>query len=106
LATEQPDAVVVLDDFMACGVVLAARQLHVRVPDQLALVGFNNSSLCNLLDVGLTSVSLGLEQIVQTAVCKLLDVIQGDESAEPVRQIVPCELVVRGSSQRQRVPAL
>ena len=106
LSTDRPDAVVVLDDFMACGVVLAARQLGIRVPDQLGLVAFNDSSLCNLLDVGLTSVSLGIENIVQGAICKLLEVIEGaDEEMTPSRQIVPCELRVRGSSLRSRVVA-
>ena len=103
LANERPDAVVVLDDFMACGVVLAARQLNYRVPDQLGLVAFNDSSLCNLLDVGLTSVSLGIERIVQAAVCKLLQVIEEEDANEiPVRQIIPCELNVRGSSLRSQ----
>jgi DNA-binding LacI/PurR family transcriptional regulator len=97
---EKPDAIVVLDDFMACGVVLAARQMNVRIPDQLGLVAFNDSSLCNLLDVGLTSVSLGIENIVQAAICKLLEVIEEETLDEiPVRQIVPCELKVRGSSR-------
>jgi DNA-binding LacI/PurR family transcriptional regulator len=100
LDREQPDALVVLDDFMACGVVLAARQLNLRVPDHLGLVSFNDSSLCNLLDVGLTSVSLGIERIVQAAVSKLLQVIEQDTSDIQVRHIVPCELKVRGSSLR------
>jgi len=101
LATRRPEAIVVLDDFMACGVVLAARQLNYKLPEQLGLVAFNDSSLCNLLDAGLTSVSLGIERIVQAAVCKLLQVIEDDEVAfGEVRQIIPCELKVRGSSQR------
>jgi len=101
LATKRPEAIVVLDDFMACGVVLAARQLNYRVPEQLGLVAFNDSSLCNLLDGGLTSVSLGIEHIVQAAVCKLLQVIEDEEASDVlVRQIIPCELMVRGSSQR------
>jgi DNA-binding LacI/PurR family transcriptional regulator len=85
---------------MACGVVLAARQLNMRVPDQLGLVSFNDSSLCNLLDGGLTSVSLGMEQIVQSAVCKLLQIIEEDSEGTEVRHIVPCELKIRGSSIR------
>ncbi|MDR3690878.1 MAG: LacI family DNA-binding transcriptional regulator [Fimbriimonas sp.] len=103
---EQPDALVVLDDFMACGVILAARQLNLKVPDQLGMVSFNDSSLCNLLDVGLTSVSLGIEKIVQAAVWKLLEVIEGDSPDVQVRHIVPCELRVRGSSLRPSAVSL
>jgi DNA-binding LacI/PurR family transcriptional regulator len=99
LSIDRPDAIIVLDDFMACGVVLAARENNRRVPDHLGLVAFNDSSLCSLLDVGLTSVSLGIDRIVHAAVCKLLQLIEQDDIAEiPVRHIVPCELKIRGSS--------
>ena len=102
LSRDRPDALVVLDDFMACGAFLAARQLDLRVPSELGFVSFNDSRLCNLLDVGLTSVSLGIEKIVQAAVCKLLQIIEGDGPEILVRHIVPCELRVRGSSLRPR----
>ena len=100
LDQERPDALVVLDDFMACGVLRAARQLYMKVPDQLGLVSFNDSSLCDLLDVGLTSISLGMDQVVHTAVHKLLQLLDQNEAEVQVRDIVTCELKIRGSSLR------
>jgi len=97
---DRPDSLVVLDDFMAFGVVLAMRALGLNVPGDLGLVGFNDSSLCNLIPGGLTSVSLGIGNIVESAVQKLLGIIETGECSEPVREIVPCELCVRGSSER------
>lgn len=102
---DRPDAIVVLDDFMAFGVVLAARSIGIRVPDQLGLVSFNDSSLCNLLAGGLTSVSLNMGQIVERTIEKLLAIIECGEATGETRQIVPCELCVRGSSQRLEVAA-
>jgi DNA-binding LacI/PurR family transcriptional regulator len=101
----RPDALVVLDDFMAFGVILAARSLGMRVPNDLALVSFNDSSLCNLLAGGLTSVSLGIEGIVEKAVQKLLAIIENGACPDPIRDIVPCELCVRGSSRPSEVTA-
>jgi DNA-binding LacI/PurR family transcriptional regulator len=101
----RPDALVVLDDFMAFGVVLAARSLGMRVPDDLGLVGFNDSSLCNLMSGGLTSVGLGIDQIVKRAVRKLLAIIETGECPAPTRDVVPTQLVERGSSQRIEVAA-
>jgi DNA-binding LacI/PurR family transcriptional regulator len=95
---DRPDALVVLDDFMAFGVVLAVRSLNLQIPEDIALVGFNDSSLCNLLNGGLTSVSLGIHHIVERAVGKLLSIIENGECLGEVRDIVPCELCVRGSS--------
>lgn len=95
---DRPDALVVLDDFMAFGVVLAARECGVKVPEDLGLVSFNDSSLCRLVEGGLSSVNLGIDRIVRTAVSKLLSIVEGTDEAGSTRQIVPCALVERGSS--------
>lgn len=94
----RPDALVVLDDYMAMGVVLAARYLGIKIPQQLGLVSFNDSSLCDLLECGLTSVSLNIQQIVRSACDRLLRIIEGRPAVGERRMIVPCELKVRGSS--------
>ncbi len=102
LASEDcPDALVVLDDFMAMGVMLAARQLGMPIPDKLGLVSFNNSSLCGLMDRGLTSVSLNIPQIIRSACGRLLKIIEEKALYGSRRMIVPCELHVRGSSVRE-----
>lgn len=99
---QRPDALVVLDDNMALGVVLAARALHLNIPHDLGLVGFNDSSLCDLLDGGLTSVSLNIPLIASHATERLLQTIQGQPIDGPTRLIVPIELRARGSSLRSR----
>lgn len=102
---DRPDALVVLDDFMAFGVVLAARSLGVRVPEDLGLVGFGDSSLSNLLSGGLTSVNLDIDGIVRRTVQKLLAIIENGEVDGAIREIVDCRLTVRGSSERTEVLA-
>jgi DNA-binding LacI/PurR family transcriptional regulator len=97
--SNRPDALAVLDDFMAMGVVLAARGLGLRIPQDLGLVGFNDSNLCELLECGLTSVSLNISSIVENACEHLLAAVENREPSLPRRVIVPCELHVRGSSR-------
>jgi DNA-binding LacI/PurR family transcriptional regulator len=99
---DRPDAIVVLDDFMAMGVVSAAREWNLRIPQDLAIVGFNDSNVCNLLDCGLTSVSLNISAIVGQVISTLLSIIEGTGSDLSRRVIVPCDLTVRGSSQGKR----
>ena len=96
----KPDALVVLDDFMAMGAVLAARTAKVRIPQELGLVSFNNSSLCNLIEGGLTSVSLNIPEIVRVACSRLLKIIEDRPAYGTDRIIVPTQLIVRGSSNR------
>ncbi len=97
---DRPDALVVLDDLMALGVVLAARARGLRIPSDLGLVSFNDTNLCDLLECGLTSVSLRISQMVQIACERLLRIVEDRPTASPRRVIVPCELKVRGSSRR------
>ncbi len=99
-STPTPDALVVLDDFMAMGVVQAARELGRQIPKDLGIVSFNNSHLCDLLECGLSSVSLNIDAIVRHACEQLIQAINGEEGEDPIRRIVPTELHVRGSSQR------
>jgi DNA-binding LacI/PurR family transcriptional regulator len=99
-SAERPDALVVLDDFMAMGVVLASRELGLGIPGDLGIASFNDTSLCQLLEGGLTSVSLNIGQIVRQACDELLRIIEDRTSVQPSRFVVPCELKVRGSSAR------
>lgn len=96
---EMPEALVVLDDFMAMGVIQAARSMQVRIPSELGLVSFNDSRLCQLIECGLTSVKLNIREMVRTACRTLLEIIEDPSSAAPKRSIIPTEVVVRGSSQ-------
>lgn len=97
---EKPDALVVLDDFMAMGVMHAARDLGISIPGDLGVVGFNDSVLCNLVSGGLTSVSLNIPKIVSSACGMLLKAVVDQPIQGPRRVTIPCELSVRGSSMR------
>lgn len=99
-----PDAILALDDFMAMGVVQSARTHRRQIPDQIGIVGFNDSPLCHIVEGGLTSVNLGIDRMVRASIRRLLDVIEGKEISGPVQQLVPCELIARGSSRRRGVP--
>lgn len=100
LRKDAPDALVVLDDYMAMGVVIAARKLGKHIPQDLGLVSFNDSNVCLMLDGGLSSVSLDIPKLVKSTLSRLLNIVREDESEDPERTIVPCFLQVRGSSMR------
>lgn len=97
---DRPDALVVLDDYMAMGAIQAARELRLSIPEQLGLASFNDTALCRLVAGGLTSVSLNIPELVRRACSMLLDIVEGKEKGGPRRTIIPCEIKVRGSSGR------
>jgi DNA-binding LacI/PurR family transcriptional regulator len=94
-----PEALVVLDDTMAVGVMQAAEGSGLYVPRDLAVVSFNDSILCSMVPPGLSSVNLGMNDMISLAVRRLLGQLQHPEAgAAHSRTIVPCELKIRGSS--------
>jgi len=81
------------------GVINAVHRAGLRCPQDVGIVSFNDSRLCDLTTPGLSSVSLNLDRLVQKAVTCLLNLLDESPSNEPVREIVPCTLRVRGSSR-------
>jgi DNA-binding LacI/PurR family transcriptional regulator len=102
-APDRPDALVVLDDFMALGVAAAARGLGLSEPVDLGLASFNDTSLCEVIGGGLTSVNLNIRGLVSETVKHLVAIIDEEEQAKPKRTIVPCTLTVRNSTRLREV---
>ncbi|CEK18046.1 LacI family DNA-binding transcriptional regulator [Chthonomonas calidirosea] len=99
-----PDAVVAVDDVTAAAAMQVALENGLHVPEDIAFVGFNNSSFCSYLEPPLTSVSINISSLARTATEMLIDLIEG-HAGRPQHCIVPCHIVLRGST-RQSVPTL
>lgn len=104
LASEnRPDAIVVLDDFMALGVSAASREFKLTVPHDLGIASFNDSTLCDVINGGLTSVNLNIPEIVRLSIDRLLDIINENTISGPRRILVPSSLSIRNSSKKSEV---
>ncbi len=91
-AAEPPSAVFAATDFQALGVIKAARQMGLRVPEDLAVVGFDDLDLAEYLN--LTTVRQHLDESGRLAVEILLAHIA--DSSRPVQHVqLPLELVER-----------
>ena len=89
-------AVFAVNDQIALAVYKAARQLGRRIPDDLALVGFDNLDFTMHLDVPLTTVEQPAFEIGRQAVQTLVHRIENPD-AEAQRIILPTRLIVRRS---------
>jgi LacI family transcriptional regulator len=99
------DAIFASSDLMALGVLSAARDLGRRVPDDLAVVGFDNVPESEFYSPPLTTMHTHRDQVGRMAVQELHRFIEtkqrGESLAPSVRTITP-ELVVRASSVMKR----
>ena len=94
--SDRPTALFTANNFMTVGALLAARELGLRIPDQLALVGFDDLDWTALVDPPLTAVSQPVGELGRVAGERLLARIRGD--SRPARRLrLPTTLVVRGS---------
>ena len=89
-------AVVCADDVLAFGVLQSARAMGVSIPDDLCLVGFNDSAYCTLVDPPLTSVRFDAAEVGRQAGSRLLNLING-EATDSI--VLGSTLIVRKSSQ-------
>lgn len=95
----RPTAIFAGSDEMAFGVLLAARELGIRVPEDLSVVGIDDHDYAE--SFGLTTVRQDPTDQGRTAATMILDAIDGKR--QRVRSVkAACELVVRGSTAPPR----
>jgi DNA-binding LacI/PurR family transcriptional regulator len=92
---EPPSALFVGSDRQASGIVAAAWRQGLRVPGDLAIVGYNDIDLAAYLD--LTTMRVPMREMGERGVHMLLAAL-GGQGATPSHVLLPAELVVRGSS--------
>ena len=98
LLEEEPDldGVFIASDLMATGALKAIRESGRRVPDDLSVVGFDDSIFAVTSSPPLTSVRQPLEEMGRLMVETLLAII-ADPAAGPIQRILPAELERRSS---------
>jgi DNA-binding LacI/PurR family transcriptional regulator len=89
------DAIFAADDESASGAMMALRETHLSIPDDVAVVGFDDTLLASHLTPPLTTVHAPIEQVGRRAVEQLVNLMNG-EAAETVT-LLPTELVIRKS---------
>ena len=92
---ERPTAVFAASDTQAIGVLEAARGHGIDVPRELSVVGFDDVEVAAY--VGLTTVRQPLLESGRRGAKLLLDVLAG-RTVAPLRELLPLELVVRGTT--------
>ena len=93
---EAPTAIFAANDFCAFGVIEAARERGLRVPEDLSVVGFDDVPMAAQVQPALTTVHHPLHDLGQRAATLLLDLLAG---AAPARHVeLPSRLVVRHST--------
>ncbi len=97
-ARPRPTAVFAANDSMAIGLLCAFRERRIRVPEDMALAGFDDIPISRFVTPALTTVRVPIAELGARATARLLHALrEGDRSGDRA-EILPTTMVVRASS--------
>lgn len=94
-----PAAVFAANDYMALGFMSALGQAGIRIPEDVALAGFDDIEISRYLTPPLTTAHVDAHQLGARAVRLLISKTRSAGSAVPTHEVLPATLVVRSSCE-------
>lgn len=95
---EKPDALLCVVDMVALGVIAGSRELHLDIPGELALVGFDNEPAGRIIRPALTTLSQPVEKVGAATFDLLHARINNRKDQEEREVILKMELIKRNSA--------
>jgi len=96
-ADDRPTAVFAANDLAAVGVLAAADELGLRVPEDLSVAGYDDDFLSRMRRIALTTVNPHITDVGREAAEVLVARLSGDERSTATRLLKPT-LVVRSTT--------
>jgi LacI family transcriptional regulator len=95
---DRPDAICAANDIMALGCLFALTEHGLRVPDDIALAGFDDVPIARFASPPLTTVRVRIVDLGRRAFERLVAEIDGNADGARINEQLACELVVRQST--------
>jgi LacI family transcriptional regulator len=96
---DKVDAVIFATNYLAINGLKAIRDLGLTIPDDIAVVGFDDNTHFNLFSPSITAVAQPIEEIAEEVVQQLLDALSDEKESKKRRMVtLPVKVVVRNSS--------
>lgn len=93
----RPTAIFAANDAMAIGALSALREAGLRVPDDIALAGFDDIPMARYMDPALSTVHVDISALGEHATLRLLAAVRDKDRHEHRAETVPTTLVLRRS---------
>lgn len=98
-AGQRPTAIFACNDLLAIGVLQEAREAGLNVPEDLSVIGFDNTMLADICHPSLSSIAQPLRDMTEQAM-QLLNESIDDPEATKRKISLPPELVIRNSTSK------
>jgi LacI family transcriptional regulator len=93
---QRPTALFAANNFMTLGILRAAQEANLRIPGDLALVGFDDLEWTALSDLQITAIAQPVQELGNVAAKRLLMRLQGDQTS-PMEIRLKTKLIIRKS---------
>ncbi|HOK57034.1 MAG TPA: LacI family DNA-binding transcriptional regulator [bacterium] len=94
-----PDGVFAYNDLLGVILIKEAKKKGIKVPEDIAIIGCDNSEVCLYSEVELTSIDTNIKEVVKKAIKLMKKMINGEEI--PKKTIVDVKLIKRKSTERR-----
>lgn len=94
----RPSAIVCANDDMAAGALLAAHKAGLNIPQDVAITGFDDTPVSEIVWPPLTTIHQPLRRMGARAIERLLELVSSGNGARPGREIISHTLVARDST--------
>lgn len=94
---KRPTAVFACNDMMAIALISAFGGAGLKVPEDIAVVGFDDIAIARYINPPLTTVRVEAHQLGQRALRRLIAILSGDDANGAAEEVLPATLVVRES---------
>lgn len=96
-----PDGLFSANDTAAVAAIMSAKKIGVRVPEDLAIIGFNDDPIASIVDPGLSTVTHPATDMGRISADKILEHMQKGYKSNTDTTILGTHLIVRSSSKRK-----
>lgn len=100
LSVNKPDAFMCMNDYTASGVLVAAKELGVKVPEEISICGFSNSNISQDTDPMLTTVDQYPAKVGEEAMNLILEKVNNREKQERKNRIIKTNLIIRNTTKQ------
>ena len=99
----RPDAVYIASDYAALGALQVLKEQGVKIPTEIALVGFGNEPFTAMVTPSITSVNQHSGEIGRLAALTFLEHVEKDTITQNLhKKILDAELIIRDSSEEKK----
>ncbi len=96
---DRPTAIFGCNDLLAIGVLQACRARGIRVPDQLSVIGFDDTQLCSIVSPKLTSIAQPIRKLSKETIDMIIRMIEQADTPKQRIKMLP-EISIRESTAK------